>query len=145
LKKKREECTVDYCYNPQCIWVWGNSDFPTPFSRKKRKNKWKKRKKRKLEKKMKNKKNMKKKKECTVDYLNALWITVVIHSAFECGKTVISPYHLVVCIYLFFATLLSRKQGFFPDSNKLTTLLMFIIYICTANTNISRIGVYRIN
>jgi hypothetical protein len=31
-KKKKEECTVDYCCNPQCIWVWGNSDFPTPFS-----------------------------------------------------------------------------------------------------------------
>ena len=84
MKKKREECTVDYCYNPQCIWVWGNSDFPTPFSRKKRKNKWKKRKKRKLEKKMKNKKNMKKKKgmhgglsECTVDYCcnpQCIWV-----------------------------------------------------------------------
>jgi len=23
---------VNYCCNPQCIWVWGNSDFPTPFS-----------------------------------------------------------------------------------------------------------------
>jgi hypothetical protein len=23
---------VDYYCNPQCIWVWGNSDFPTPFS-----------------------------------------------------------------------------------------------------------------
>ena len=77
----------------------------------------KKRKKRKLEKKMKNKKkNMKKKKRY------ALWITVIIHSAFRCGKTIISP--------LFFATLLSRKQGFFPDSNKLTTVLMIIIYIC---------------
>ena len=32
VKKKKEECTVDYCCNPQCIWVWGNSDFPTPFS-----------------------------------------------------------------------------------------------------------------
>jgi succinate dehydrogenase/fumarate reductase-like Fe-S protein len=32
VKKKEEECTVDYCCNPQCIWVWGNSDFPTPFS-----------------------------------------------------------------------------------------------------------------
>jgi hypothetical protein len=32
VKKKEEECTVDYCCNPQCIWEWGNSDFPTPFS-----------------------------------------------------------------------------------------------------------------
>ena len=32
VKKKEEECTVDYCCNPQCIQVWGNSDFPTPFS-----------------------------------------------------------------------------------------------------------------
>jgi hypothetical protein len=31
-KKKEEESTVDYCCNPQCFWVWGNSDFPTPFS-----------------------------------------------------------------------------------------------------------------
>jgi hypothetical protein len=23
---------VDYCCNPQCIWVWGSSDFLTPFS-----------------------------------------------------------------------------------------------------------------
>ena len=23
---------MDYCCNPQCIWVWGNNDFPTPFS-----------------------------------------------------------------------------------------------------------------
>jgi hypothetical protein len=45
LKKKKEECTVDYCCNPQCIWVWGNSDFPTPFSKKKKKKEMKKRKK----------------------------------------------------------------------------------------------------
>jgi hypothetical protein len=35
MKKKVEkkmECTVDYCCNPHCIWVWGNSGFPTPFS-----------------------------------------------------------------------------------------------------------------
>jgi hypothetical protein len=32
-KKERNALhTVDYCCNPQCIWVWGNSDFPTPFS-----------------------------------------------------------------------------------------------------------------
>jgi len=31
---------------------------------------------------------------------NALWITVVIHSAFGCGETVISPHHLVVCIII---------------------------------------------
>jgi len=23
---------MDYCCNPQCIRVWGNNDFPTPFS-----------------------------------------------------------------------------------------------------------------
>jgi hypothetical protein len=36
-KKKREKLTkkkggksiVDYCCNPQCFWLWGNSDFPT--------------------------------------------------------------------------------------------------------------------
>jgi hypothetical protein len=27
----------------------------------------------------------------------ALWITVVIHSAFGCWKTVISPHPLVIC------------------------------------------------
>jgi hypothetical protein len=31
-KKKEEESIVDYCCNPQCFWVWGNNDFPTPFS-----------------------------------------------------------------------------------------------------------------
>jgi len=31
-KKERGKSTVDYCCNPQCFWVWGNSDFPTPFS-----------------------------------------------------------------------------------------------------------------
>jgi succinate dehydrogenase/fumarate reductase-like Fe-S protein len=30
--EKKKECTVDLCCNPQCIWVWGNNDFPTPFS-----------------------------------------------------------------------------------------------------------------
>jgi succinate dehydrogenase/fumarate reductase-like Fe-S protein len=30
--EKKEESIVDYCCNPQCIWVWGNNDFPTPFS-----------------------------------------------------------------------------------------------------------------
>ena len=30
---KKKKCTVDYYYcNLQCIWVWGNGDFPTPFS-----------------------------------------------------------------------------------------------------------------
>jgi hypothetical protein len=46
----------------------------------------------KLGKKYKRKGKSKKKKR------NALWITVVIHSAFGCGETVISPHHLVVCI-----------------------------------------------
>jgi hypothetical protein len=31
-RKKKKEYTVDYCCNPQCIWVWVNSKFPTPFS-----------------------------------------------------------------------------------------------------------------
>jgi hypothetical protein len=31
-RKKREEWTVDYYCNSQCIWVSGNSDFSTPFS-----------------------------------------------------------------------------------------------------------------
>jgi hypothetical protein len=30
--KKIEECTLYYCCNPQCIWMQGNNDFPTPFS-----------------------------------------------------------------------------------------------------------------
>jgi hypothetical protein len=29
---------------------------------------------------------------------NALYITVVIHSAFGCKETMISPHHLVVCV-----------------------------------------------
>jgi len=28
----------------------------------------------------------------------ALWITIVIHSVFRCGETVISPHSLVLCI-----------------------------------------------
>jgi Icc-related predicted phosphoesterase len=31
MQEKKKECTADYCCNPQCIWVWGNNDFPTPF------------------------------------------------------------------------------------------------------------------
>jgi len=30
--EKKVECTMNYCCNPCCIWVWGNSGFPTPFS-----------------------------------------------------------------------------------------------------------------
>jgi hypothetical protein len=26
-EKEKEECNVNYCCNPQCIWVWGNSDI----------------------------------------------------------------------------------------------------------------------
>ena len=32
---------------------------------------------------------------------NALWITVVIHSAFGCGGTMISPHPLVICINVY--------------------------------------------
>ena len=32
VSKKKEESIVDYYCNPQCFWVWRNSDFPTPFS-----------------------------------------------------------------------------------------------------------------
>jgi succinate dehydrogenase/fumarate reductase-like Fe-S protein len=32
--EKKEECIMDYCCNPQCICVWGNSDFPTPLRKK---------------------------------------------------------------------------------------------------------------
>jgi hypothetical protein len=28
-QKKRGKSIVDYCCNPQCFWLWGNSDFPT--------------------------------------------------------------------------------------------------------------------
>jgi len=57
------------------------------------KKKRKKRKKGKVEKKREKvkKKNVKKKR-------NAMWITVVIHNAFGCAETVISPHHLIVCI-----------------------------------------------
>jgi hypothetical protein len=41
------------------------------------------------------KKSKKKKKR------NALWITVVIHSAFGSGETVISPHPLVICINVY--------------------------------------------
>jgi hypothetical protein len=44
-----------------------------------------------LEKKINEKKSEKKKR-------NALWITVVIHSAFGCGEAVISSHLLVLCI-----------------------------------------------
>jgi hypothetical protein len=30
-KRRREESIVDYCCNPQCFCVWGNSNSPTPF------------------------------------------------------------------------------------------------------------------
>jgi hypothetical protein len=32
---------------------------------------------------------------------NALYITVVIHSAFGCKETMISPHHLVVCVCVY--------------------------------------------
>jgi hypothetical protein len=50
-----------------------------------------KKKKKKQKKKEKREKLAKKKKR------KALWITVVIHSAFGCGGTVISPHPLVIC------------------------------------------------
>ena len=28
VSKKKKESTVDYYCNPQCFWVWGNSDSP---------------------------------------------------------------------------------------------------------------------
>ena len=27
-KKEKGKSIVDYCCNPQCFWVWRNSDFP---------------------------------------------------------------------------------------------------------------------
>ena len=54
----------------------------------------KKKKRGKLENKMQKKKVKKKKR-------NALWITVVIHSAFGSGETVISPHPLVICINVY--------------------------------------------
>jgi len=61
------------------------------------------RKKEKIEK-LKKKKILKKKKE------KALWITVVIHSAFGCGETVISPHLSVICIMLRFFFLNYKKR-----------------------------------
>jgi capsule polysaccharide export protein KpsE/RkpR len=52
--------------------------------------------KKKVEKKMKNAKKKEKKSEKKES--NALWITVVIHSVFWCGETIISTHHLVVSI-----------------------------------------------
>jgi hypothetical protein len=43
-------------------------------------------------------KNTKEKEKVKKRKRNALWITVVIHSAFGCGETVISPLLLVLCI-----------------------------------------------
>ena len=43
-------------------------------------------------------KNTKEKEKVKKKKRNALWITVVIHSAFRCGETVISPHPLVICI-----------------------------------------------
>jgi len=31
-EKKGGKSIVDYYCNPQCFWLWGNNDFPTPFS-----------------------------------------------------------------------------------------------------------------
>jgi hypothetical protein len=45
-------------------------------------------------------KNTKEKEKVKKKKRNALWITVVIHSAFGCGETVMSPHHLVVCIII---------------------------------------------
>jgi hypothetical protein len=58
---------------------------------KKKEKKEKKEKLKKREKKWKKKKTWKKKR-------NAMWINVVIHNAFGCAETVISPHHLIVCI-----------------------------------------------
>ena len=55
----------------------------------------------KLKKKVILKKKKKKKKEKSQQKKRkrkALWITIVIHSAFGCGETVISPHPLVICI-----------------------------------------------
>jgi hypothetical protein len=30
-KKLKKKYIVNYCYNTR-IWMWGNSNFPTPFS-----------------------------------------------------------------------------------------------------------------
>jgi hypothetical protein len=80
-------------------------------------NEKKKRKKGKLEKKKKEswKKNEKlQKKNVKKEERNARWITVVIHSAFGCRETMISPHLLVLCIinifYVFF--FLSREVFF---------------------------------
>ena len=43
---------------------------------------------------------------------NALWITVVIHSAFGCGGTVIPPHHLDVCIMCLFYSFLNHFNFF---------------------------------
>jgi hypothetical protein len=43
---------------------------------------------------------------------NALWITVVIHSAFGCGETMIPPHHLDVCIMCLFYSFLNHLNFF---------------------------------
>jgi hypothetical protein len=47
---------------------------------------------------------------------SGLWITVVIHSAFECGETVISSHHLDVCIMCLFYSFLNHLNFFFMSS-----------------------------
>jgi hypothetical protein len=56
--------------------------------------------------KKKEKKNKKKGKVSKKKKKKALWITVVIHSAFEFEETVISPHPLVICI-------ITNYKGFF--------------------------------
>jgi hypothetical protein len=43
---------------------------------------------------------------------NALWITVVIHSAFGCGETMIPSHHLDVCIMCLFYSFLNHLNFF---------------------------------
>jgi hypothetical protein len=55
-------------------------------------------------------KNTKEKEKVKKKKRNALWITVVIHSAFGCGETVISPHPLVICINVYRKIMWVKKK-----------------------------------
>ena len=57
---------------------------------------------------------------------NALYITVVIHSAFGCKETMISPHHLVVCVCVCVCVCVYRHTHIILSLNILFHIIFFI-------------------